>query len=153
MLCAKFGLNWPSGSGVEYFFISSMYFRHFVIISSWKRAESIIWTNLNPHHPKMLVPSLFEIGSVVLDSKIFSICQCIFTPPPPWKKAGPFIWTNLNPPHWRMLCAKFDRNWPSGSEEDDENVKSLQTDGHTDGQTNDGQKVIKKAHELSAQVS
>ena len=52
-----------------------------------------------------------------------------------------------------MIFAKFDRNWPSGSEEDDENVKSLQTDGHTDGQTNDGQKVIKKAHELSAQVS
>ena len=34
--------------------------------------------------------------------------------------------------HPRMLCAKFGRNWPSGSGED-ENVKSLQTDRQTDG--------------------
>ena len=26
MLCAKFGLNWPSGSGEEDFLISSIYF-------------------------------------------------------------------------------------------------------------------------------
>ena len=44
----------------------------------------------------------------------------------PWKRAGPFIWINLNPLHPRMLCAKFDWNWPSGSGEEDENVKSLQ---------------------------
>ena len=25
-----------------------------VIISPWKRAEPFIWTNLNPHHPRML---------------------------------------------------------------------------------------------------
>ena len=31
-----------------------MYFHYFVIISPWKRAESIIWTNLNPLHPRML---------------------------------------------------------------------------------------------------
>ena len=43
----------------------------------------------------------------------------------PWKKAGPFIWRNLNPPHPRMFCAKFGWNWPSGSLEEDENVKSL----------------------------
>ena len=53
----------------------------------------------------------------------------------PWKRAGPFIWTNLNPLHPRMLCAKFDWNWSSGSGEEDENVKSLQTDRRTDGQT------------------
>ena len=41
----------------------------------------------------------------------------------PWKGAGSFIWTNLNPLHPRMLCAKFGWNWPSGSEEEDENVK------------------------------
>ena len=43
----------------------------------------------------------------------------------PWKRAGPFIWTNLNSLHPRMLCAKFGRNWRSGSGEEDENVKSL----------------------------
>ena len=37
-----------------------------------------------------------------------------------------------------MLCAKFGWNWPSGSGEEVENVKSLQTDRQTDGQT-DGQ--------------
>ena len=36
-----------------------------------------------------------------------------------------FIWTNLNPLQPRMLCAKFGWNWPSGSGEEDENVKHL----------------------------
>ena len=71
MLCAKIGWNWLSGSGEEIFLISSMFFHHFVIISTWKRAGPFIWTNLNPLHPRMLVPSLVEIGSVVLEKKIF----------------------------------------------------------------------------------
>ena len=36
-----------------------------------------------------------------------------------------------------MLCAKFGLNWPSGSGEEDENVKSLQTDRRMDGQPTD----------------
>ena len=40
-----------------------------------------------------------------------------------WKRAGPFIW-NLNSLYPSMHCAKFGWNWPSGSGEDDENVKS-----------------------------
>ena len=36
-----------------------------------------------------------------------------------------------------MFCAKFGWNWPSGSGEEDENVKSLQTDWQTDRQTTD----------------
>ena len=31
-----------------------MYFRNFVIISPWNRAEPFIWTILNPRHPKMI---------------------------------------------------------------------------------------------------
>ena len=54
-----------------------------------------------------------------------------------------------------MLCAKFGWNWPGGSEEEDENVKSLQTDRQTDrrtdGQTDAGRQVIRKAH-LSFQL-
>ena len=50
-----------------------------------------------------------------------------------------------------MLCAKFGWNWPSGSGEEDENVKSLQTDRQTDGQTDAGRQVIRKAH-LSFQL-
>ena len=34
-----------------------------------------------------------------------------------------------------MLCAKFAWNWLSGSRQDDENVKSLQTDRRMDRQT------------------
>ena len=36
MPCAKFGWNWLSGSGGEDFFISSMYFCYFIIISPGK---------------------------------------------------------------------------------------------------------------------
>ena len=36
-----------------------------------------------------------------------------------------------------MLSAKFGWNWHSGSGEEDENVKKLQTDGQTDRQTTD----------------
>ena len=54
-----------------------------------------------------------------------------------------------------MLCAKFGYNWPSGSGEEDENVKSLQTDERTDRrtdrETDDGRQVIRKAH-LSFQL-
>ena len=49
-----------------------------------------------------------------------------------------------------MLCAMFGWNWPSGSGEEVENVKSLQmdrqTDRRTDRQTDDRQQAIKKAH-------
>ena len=54
MICAKFGWNWPSGSGKEDFLNLSMYFRYFVIISIWKKAAPFIWTNFNPLHPRML---------------------------------------------------------------------------------------------------
>ena len=87
MLCAKFGWNWPSGSE-EDFHNTSMYFRYFIIISSWKRTE-------------------------------------------------PFMWKNLNPLYSRMLCAKFGWNWLSGSGEENKNLKSLETDGHSDRQTTD----------------
>ena len=69
MLCAKFGWNWPSGSGEEDFLISSMYFRFFVIISPWKRAWPIIRTNWNSFAQECFVPSFVEIGSVVLAKK------------------------------------------------------------------------------------
>ena len=54
ILCTKFGWNWPSGSGEEYFEIPLMYFPYLVIISPWKRAWPFIWTNLNPLHSRML---------------------------------------------------------------------------------------------------
>ena len=122
-----------------------MYFHHFVIISPWKRAGSFIWTNLNPLHPRMLCAKFgwnWLSGSGEEDFLILSMYFHYFIIIFPWKRAGPFIWTNLNPIYPRMLCAKFGWNWPSVSGEEDENVKSLQTDGQMDGQTDgrtDGQ--------------
>ena len=46
MNCAKFGWNWPSGSGEEDILNLSMYLRNFIIISPWKRAGPFIWTKL-----------------------------------------------------------------------------------------------------------
>ena len=38
-----------------------------------------IWRNLNPFHPRMLVPSLVEIGTLVLKKKSFKFSECIFS--------------------------------------------------------------------------
>ena len=127
MLCAKFGWNWPSGSG-EDFLISSTYFRYFVIISPWKRAGSFIWTNLNPLHPRMLCAKFgwnWPSGSGEEDILISSMYFRYFEIISPWKRAGSFIWTNLNPLHPRMFCAKFNWNWPSGSEEEEFLISSM----------------------------
>ena len=47
-----------------------MYFRYFVI-SPWKRAGPFIWKTWIPFTQGCFVPSLVEIGSVVLEKKIF----------------------------------------------------------------------------------
>ena len=65
--------------------------------------------------------SLVEIGSVVLEKKIFlssSMYFSYFIIISPWIR-GPIFWTNLNSLHPRILCAKFGWNWPSGSGEED----------------------------------
>ena len=54
MLSAKFGWNWPSSSGEEFFKISSTCFHYFIIISPWKRGWPFILINLNPHQPSLL---------------------------------------------------------------------------------------------------
>ena len=97
-----------------------------------------IWRNLNPPHPRMLCAKIgwnWLIGSGEENFLIMSMYFRYFVIISLWKRAGPFIWTNLNPLHPGILCAKFSWNWPSGSGEQDENVKSLQTDGWTDGRT------------------
>ena len=70
ILWAKFGcqviLDWPSGSWEEKFYILSIYFRNFIIMSSWKWAWPFIWTNLNPLYTRMLYAKCGEISVVVL---------------------------------------------------------------------------------------
>ena len=149
MLCAEIVWNWFSGSGEEDILILSMYFRYFVIISPFKRAGPFVWTNLNPFHPRMLCAKFswnWLSGSGEEDFWMSSMYFRYFVSISPWKRVEPFIWTNLYPLHQRMICAEFGWNWPSGSGEEDENVKSLQTDRRTVRQTDDGRKVIRKAH-------
>ena len=50
---------------------------------------------------------------------------------PPLGKGRGTSFKNFNFLQVIMLCAKFAGNWPSGSGEEDENVKNLQTDGRT----------------------
>ena len=75
MLCDKFGWNGQVVLEKNILFkILSMYICYLVIISNWKRARPFIWTNLNPlnpftHYP-CFVPSLVEIGPVVLEKKM-----------------------------------------------------------------------------------
>ena len=105
-----------------------MYFCYFVINSPWKKAGPFIWTNLNRFHPWMHCATFgcnWLSGSGEENFLILSIYFRYFVIISHWKRSGPFIWTNLNPLYLRMLCAKFGWNWPSGSGEEDENVKSL----------------------------
>ena len=62
----------------EDFFNLSMYFRNFVIISPWKRRGPSFVNTRIPFTQGCFVACLVEIGSVVLEKKIFKICQCIF---------------------------------------------------------------------------
>ena len=80
------------------------------------------------------VPILVEIRPLVLEKKIFFLAgQCVFTIlslSSIGKGQGPLkkTYNSLQP---RMLCAisLVGIAWPSSSGEEDENVKSLQTDG------------------------
>ena len=136
-----------------------MYFLYFVIISPWKGAGPFLWTNLNLLHSRMHCAKFgwnWLSGPGEEAFLILSMYFRFFVIISPWKKAGPFIWTNLNPLYPKMLCAKFGWNWPSGSGEEDENVKSLQTDRQTDRRQTDRRRTTgdqKSSLELSAQVS
>ena len=92
-----------------------------------EKSGPFIWTNLNPLHLSMLCakfdlnwPSGF--GEDFLNLSMY-FCNIVIISP--WKRAGPFKWTNLNSLHPMMHSAKFGWNWPSGSGEEDENVKRL----------------------------
>ena len=71
MLCAKIDWNWLNGSGEETFLISSMYFCYFVISPLWKGQGLSFEQTWNPFTQGCIVPSLVEIGRVVLEKKFF----------------------------------------------------------------------------------
>ena len=129
-----------------------MYFRYFVIIFPWKRAGPI-WRHLNPLHPRMLCA---KFGRKWLSGSgeevFFKFRQCIFAIfyYLSLKMSGILILNKLESPSpkdalcqvWLKLAQWFwRRRWLS------EKITDWQTDGHTD----DGRQVIRKAH-LSFQL-
>ena len=85
MLCAKFGWNWPSGSG-------EMHFCNFVIIPPWKRVGPFIWIKLNSLHQSIHCAKLgWKLAQWLLRriflkmSMYFHNCTIIS----PWKRRGP----------------------------------------------------------------
>ena len=77
LICAKFGWNWPSGSGEEDFLISWMYFHYFVIISPRKRARPFIWTTLNPFHTGRLWAKVVCNWPGFLENTVFSLVNVL----------------------------------------------------------------------------
>ena len=58
-----------ANSKSRFMYTSPMSFRYLVIISPWKIAWHLIWTNLKPLFPSML-RAKFEIDPVVLEKKM-----------------------------------------------------------------------------------
>ena len=71
------------------------------------------------------MPSLVEIGQVVLENIFFVNVFSLFRNYLPLEKGGSFIWANLNSLLPRMLCTKFDWNWLSGSGGEDFKISSM----------------------------
>ena len=103
----------------EDFLIFKINFPYFVVIS---------WGNLNPFHRSIFCAKLgckWPTGSREEDFQISSMYFCNFIIIIPWKRA-PSIeqsWISL---HTRINSAKFSWNWPSGSVEEENNMKSLE---------------------------
>ena len=101
MLWAKFGWNLPSSSWEEDFSISSMYFHSWVIISPLKKGGNPsfeqIWVLITQG---CFVPSLVEIGSVVLRRRFFNFVNVfsLFRNYLPLEKGGAHYLNKLESP-------------------------------------------------------
>ena len=117
--CAKLGWNWLTSSGEENLLISSMYFRYFVIISPWKGSGPFIWV---PSSKGFFVPSLVEIGLLVLEKKIFVNFLNVFLLFLNYLSLEKGWGLHLNklesPSPKAMLWGKCGWNWLSGSGEE-----------------------------------
>ena len=75
--------------------------------------------------------SKVEIGVLVLEKKFLNICQCNFAISKylPLERDGRLHLNKLESTSPNLLCAKFGWNWPTGSGEEEVNVKSWQQRG------------------------
>ena len=106
MFCIKFGWNWLSGSGEEDFWITSMHFRYFIIISSWKRVDPLLPRMLWIKFGWNLFSGYWEEDFLIFVN-IFSLFRKYF----PLEKAWPYIWTNLHTLHIRIWLKFAQRFW------------------------------------------
>ena len=105
-----------------------MYFRYFVIISPLEKGRALYLKKLeSPSTNEALNQVFLKLALWFCRRRFLNLSMYFpyFVIISPWKKAGPFIWTNLNTLQPMMFCAKFGCNWPIGSGEEDQNVKSL----------------------------
>ena len=122
-----------------------MYFHYFIIISPWKRGGGLHLNKFeSPSSRNTLCQVWLKLAIKLWRGRFLNFINVfsLFNYNLPLERTWPFIWTNFKPLYPMMLCAIFYLNWPSGSWEEDVNVKSIQTDGQTDEE----RQVIRKAH-------
>ena len=77
---AKFCWNWSTGSGEKNYTGLINGFFTISLLSLFEKVHGPLFEQTwIPFTQGYFVPSLVEIGSVVLEKKIFKFCQCIFT--------------------------------------------------------------------------
>ena len=129
--------------------MSSSYFGFFAIIISPLgkcRGPSFeqTWIPFTRNDLCQVWLKLATADAKVLEKKILKCFQFTFAIlqlASPFKRVYSFIWTNLNHLYPSRICANCCWNWSSGSEEMDENVKSLKTDRWTDGRTTEDSRL------------
>jgi hypothetical protein len=99
------------------------------IISYGRKSGALFERIWIPYTQGWFVPSLIEIGLLVLERKITGLLL-LFLHYIPCRRAFPLIWTNLNPFWPRMIYVKSGWHWSGGSVEV-ENMKSKQMDRQT----------------------
>ena len=105
-----------------------MYFCFFCNYLPWEKGGALHLNKLESLHPRILCAKFgwnWLSGSGEEDFLILSLFFPYFCNYLPWEKGGALHLNKLESLHPRILCAKLGRNWPSGSGEVDENVKSL----------------------------
>ena len=112
----------------------------------------LIWTNLNPLHPRMHCSKFGWNWKHFWRRRFLNFVNVFLL------FRNYLLLEKSEALHLNKLEShspkEFGWNWPSGSWEEVENRKSLQTDrqtdrqtdGQTDEQTDDGRKAIRKAH-------
>ena len=91
MICAKFGLNCPSGSG-EDFLILSMSFRYIRYYLPLEKGRALHLNKIESPSPKDALCQVWL--KLVLEEKIFKVRQCTVFLLFPWihlNRAWPFI--------------------------------------------------------------